>query len=360
MQHVAIAGGGVIGAATAYFLALRGVRSTIVERRSVAAGASGTAAGLLSPPAPADLLEPWGAMGADSLALHFEVARALDGPSRYGFESLDTALVARNQAEHAAIAGTYGSGAWLEAPALRAHSRWFGDGIVGGVVRRGGAQLFPDQFTRTLIEAAQADVRAGAVDGVARDGHAAIGLLVEGVRLQADAVVLAMGPWTADASAWLDHPIPVMPLKGQILRLRIAGAPPAGFADLDGQYLVRKPNGIVYAGTTEEDAGFDETPTPDAESAILAWASANSPIVANAEVLERTACLRPLSADNVPIIGAVPGLAGAYLATGHGRKGILLSLATGKALAELIVDGAATSIDLAPFSPTRFVAGAVN
>jgi glycine/D-amino acid oxidase-like deaminating enzyme len=79
-----------------------------------------------------------------------------------------------------------------------------------------------------------------------------------------------------------------------------------------------------------------------------------APAIANGTVVERTACLRPLSADNTPIIGAVPGVQGGFLATGHGRKGILLSLATGRALAELIATGQSTSIDLSPFALERF------
>ncbi len=82
-----------------------------------------------------------------------------------------------------------------------------------------------------------------------------------------------------------------------------------------------------------------------------------APVLRGGTVVQRTACLRPLSVDNVPIIGPLPGARGAFIATGHGRKGILMSLATSKALAELIVDGVASSLDLSPFSIERFPAG---
>ncbi|MEE8421755.1 MAG: FAD-dependent oxidoreductase, partial [Dehalococcoidia bacterium] len=71
-------------------------------------------------------------------------------------------------------------------------------------------------------------------------------------------------------------------------------------------------------------------------------------------LVEQTACLRPLSADELPMIGRAPGLDGAYLATGHGRQGILMSPPTGQAIADLIVDGATDCIDLDPFDPARF------
>ena len=77
----------------------------------------------------------------------------------------------------------------------------------------------------------------------------------------------------------------------------------------------------------------------------------------SAELVEQTACLRPLSSDGLPIMGAVPGLDGAYVATGHGRQGILQSPPSGKAMAELILDGGTDTVDLGPFDPARFASG---
>jgi glycine oxidase len=225
------------------------------------------------------------------------------------------------------------------------------------VLRHGGAQIFPGQFTATLLEAAGATVVADDVRGLAIEDQRVVGVQLRRGELKADAVVLAMGPWTAEASGWLGMPIPVTPLKGQILHLELEAAPAGGFTALDGSYLVRKPGGVVYAGTTEEHAGFDETPTAEAEQAILAWARASSPLVGQAGVVERTACLRPMTPDGNPILGKVPGLQGLYVATGHGRKGILLSLASGKMLTELVLDGRAGSADPTPFAPGRFGAG---
>ena len=72
-----------------------------------------------------------------------------------------------------------------------------------------------------------------------------------------------------------------------------------------------------------------------------------------AEVLAEQACYRPVVEDGLPLIGAVPGAAGAYVATAHSVWGMLNAPATGEAVAELIADGAATTVDLAPFDPAR-------
>jgi glycine/D-amino acid oxidase-like deaminating enzyme len=67
----------------------------------------------------------------------------------------------------------------------------------------------------------------------------------------------------------------------------------------------------------------------------------------------RQSCFRPVTQDGLPLIGPVPGLNGAYAATGHSVWGILNAPATGEALAELIAEGAARNVDLAPFDPAR-------
>jgi glycine/D-amino acid oxidase-like deaminating enzyme len=78
-----------------------------------------------------------------------------------------------------------------------------------------------------------------------------------------------------------------------------------------------------------------------------------SPVLAAAPIVARQACFRPVTRDGLPLIGKVPGIDGAYIATGHGVWGILNAPATGEAMAELIIDGAARAVDLTPFNPGR-------
>jgi glycine/D-amino acid oxidase-like deaminating enzyme len=78
-----------------------------------------------------------------------------------------------------------------------------------------------------------------------------------------------------------------------------------------------------------------------------------SPVLANSRVLSRQACFRPVTRDGLPLIGSVPGVKGAYVATGHSVWGILNAPATGEAMAELIIDGQARTVDLSAFGPGR-------
>ena len=79
------------------------------------------------------------------------------------------------------------------------------------------------------------------------------------------------------------------------------------------------------------------------------------PEMAQSKLVLQTACLRPVTPDWLPIIGRAPGWENAYLATGAGKKGILLSPAIGKAVAELITKGS-TEISIEGFDPGRFAA----
>ena len=78
-----------------------------------------------------------------------------------------------------------------------------------------------------------------------------------------------------------------------------------------------------------------------------------SPALAAMPIVARQACFRPVTEDGLPMIAPVKGADGAYVATGHNVWGILNAPATGEAMAELILDGAARHVDLTPFAPDR-------
>jgi len=114
----------------------------------------------------------------------------------------------------------------------------------------------------------------------------------------------------------------------------------------------------VYVCGMADPAPLPESPEAvevnDDACAVLARAAGRvSSALEKAQITRRQACYRPVTDDGVPLIGRVPGAAGAYVATGHGPWGMLNAPATGLALAELITDGAASLVDLRPFDPAR-------
>jgi len=97
----------------------------------------------------------------------------------------------------------------------------------------------------------------------------------------------------------------------------------------------------------------DVAPDEGAHARLEALCRNISPALATAPIKARQACFRPVTEDGLPLIGAVPGTDGAYVATGHSVWGMLNAPATGEAMSELILDGAAHHVDLAPFAPGR-------
>ena len=174
-----------------------------------------------------------------------------------------------------------------------------------------------------------------------------------------------MGPWTGRFAGSLRLPR-VRGLKGYSVTLVGADVPAhALFVDYrtaDGRRLepeiFPRPDGDVYVCGMADPAPLPDSPEDvdvnDASCATLAQAAGRvSTALAAARIDRRQACYRPVTDDGLPLIGRVPRVSGAYVATGHGPWGMLNAPATGRALAELIVDGVARSVDLGPFDPAR-------
>ena len=140
---------------------------------------------------------------------------------------------------------------------------------------------------------------------------------------------------TGQAEPWLGFPLPVDPLKGEILRMSMPGRPLGFDVVAPGISLFARPDGQVWLASTQERRGFDKEPSESAYRHLFGNATALDTAIKDATLLQQTVCLRPVTPDDLPIVGAVPGCAGAYVATGGGTKGILLASAMGKAMAEL-------------------------
>jgi glycine oxidase len=229
----------------------------------------------------------------------------------------------------------------------------------GGVHAPEEASIDPRRMTAALLAALVAggvEVRGGA-DVVAPilDGERLEGVRTgAGEELLAGHVVLATGAW-AGAESWLPESArpPVRPVKGEILELRSAEgeAPCERIIASERVYLVPRPDGRLIVGATTEERGFDATVTAGGVHELLREAYRLLPDVAEMELVEAMAGLRPGTPDNLPLIG--PGsLEGLILACGHYRNGILLAPLTGEAVADLLA-GEELPDALAAASPER-------
>jgi glycine oxidase len=166
-----------------------------------------------------------------------------------------------------------------------------------------------------------------------------------------ETLILAAGPWTEQLAARLGASIPTKPIRGQILLLHEPNPSLARILEHGRDYLVPRGDGRVLVGSTEEDVGFDPRTTEFALARLKDFACRLVPVLRHAKVESAWAGLRPGSPDEKPTIGRIPGLANAYVATGHFRAGIQLSTGTARLLADLLA-GRISDADLAPFAPT--------
>ena len=350
-MRVLICGGGVIGASIAWFLAKRGAEPVVIERTGLANAASGKSGGFLA--------LDW----CDGTRLR---------PSRGEASPCTRASPTRLQTTGAIAASIRMAAMAAREPAAARPSpgsRTISLSLSASARPTSTAQVHPGRFTAAMMRAAEAKgaaLRPGRVTGLARRGDTVTGVTVDGETIEGDAAVIAMGPWSILAAEWLPLPA-VFGLKGHSLVFDTGTSVPA--EALFAEY--REPTGVLSTpevfprndGTTYVCAISSEAPLPADPADVAPDAGAIerlegicrslSPVFATAKILAAQACYRPVTQDGLPLIGRVAGLDNAFVATGHSVWGILNAPATGEAMADLILDGAARTVDLSPFDPAR-------
>lgn len=365
-SEVVIVGGGAAGCSVAYYLALAGVKSTIIEKEGIGSQASGYSAGGLNPLQGTGIPGPLSDVAMESYLLHQDLFPKLMEATGVNYQWRITSLVKvafddEDPPEIQETFDTFTSTDGFEADMLDRKQLLdleprISSEVSQGVVARGNASLDSYKYTLALAQAAEkmgVSVQSGTVQGLERTNGRVTGVLLEGRVLHCDQLVMATGPWSRIAEPWLGAYVPVDPLKGEILRMELPGGPLGHDMSGGGGSLYPKPDGLVWCGTTEDWRGYDRSTTESARQRILNGAVKLIPDMAKAQLVLHTACLRPVTPDWLPIIGRAPGLDNAFLATGAGKKGILLSPAIGKAVADQITKGE-TQLSVAGFDPARF------
>ena len=371
---VVIVGGGLVGVATAYFLSLLGIKSIVVERDGLGGHASGFCYAALGTFDEAGMTDNHFEVGSLGMRLHKELAESLYEETGVDVEFRERPMlgIVFDEKEAEAVQNPKGHDAirrswevddqgytikWVDEKEARGIESRIRSKALGGIYTEGTTAVNAYRLTLALAMAAEqrgAQVMNGTVTGLVKDDGRVRGVMVNGTQIACDRVVVAMGPWSQASSNWLGIPILMQPWKGQILRLRLPG-PPNRSAVVGGDYFTStKPDGHTWVGATFEDVGLDESTTSEARESIMAGAVKNIPSLSEGQIVLQTACLRPLSSDRKLILGKVPDLDGAYVATGGGRLGLMMGPAMGSLIADLIDDDV-TDISLDAFNPGRFV-----
>ena len=364
---IIVVGAGIAGCLTAWLLAKSGLSVTILEADSVGSHASGFAFGGLGPlegaGIPDHILDFSVWCFERHKSIYEELLDETGIDTQFHLRDRLNLAFTEEEADHQKQAIAWQSKLpgfrveWL-APeaAVKAEPRT-NPSCIGASYAQGTGAVEAYRYNLAVAQAAEkygATILQRRVTGLLGDEGICRGVKLQSGEMEAGAVVLAGGPWTGGMSEWCGTEIPVRPLKGQIIRLQLSENPMVASLNYAGSYAASKPDGLIWAGTTEEDAGFDEELTTAARDKVLGDLLKMAPSLAEAELVQQTACLRPLTPDGMPIVDTVPGWNNLHLITGGGRKGILWSTGMAQGLADLILTGSSKIPDLSALSLSRF------
>ena len=243
---------------------------------------------------------------------------------------------------------------WLDASGVISAEPLVSGAATAGLIVRAHGFVGAQALTTALAAAAS---RHGAVFETARvtaiaRGSGRVVVTTETGALVAERVVLASGSWSGQIAIQDVAPLPVRPVRGQLLQLAWPRQPLERVIWGPTCYLVPWPDGVVLVGATVEDAGFDERATVAGVQDLLDAACALVPQLWQAAFSAVRVGLRPGLPDQVPVIGPSRIVPGLVYATGHYRNGILLAPLTAAIVANLVLgDGDDPALPLV--SPSR-------
>lgn len=357
---IVIVGAGILGASLAYFLARSGVYPLVLDRVGPAAEASGANAGMIgaSGGSPGTTLP----LSLLSAKLYDQASSELDEPIHFHRSGR---LLLAHSASDLAERETYArerqrlglNVEMLYGDEVREIEPILSDKVVGAAYAPDDGKIDPIRATVAYLNTA---CRLGArfepgveVESLIVSGGAVRGVVVNGQRVAAERVVLAAGAWSGIIAETAGIKLPVVPGRGQMLVTapvqpvtpRVLRAVVIGMRQMD--------EGNVVIGSEVEFVGYDKEVAPMTLARYCRLIKDTIPALAEVTVQRVWAGVRPMTPDNLPIVGGVRGLAGLDLLTGHGRSGMTFGPASALALAEIILHGK-TAIPIEPFSLDRF------
>ncbi|MFJ7971872.1 NAD(P)/FAD-dependent oxidoreductase [Psychrobacillus sp. NPDC096389] len=383
-QHrdVVVIGGGIIGAAIAYYGSKAGLDMTILEKKELASGTSSRCDGNIL----AIDKDPGfdSQMSLKSQELVHSLNKELEIPFEY--RNPGSILVCENDAEMEAakkwVSSQQAAGLdfkMLNREDIRNESKYFADDLHGGLECKTDSTVNPYMLTYSMFNSAEkqgAKIHTNTeVKNVKTNGLGKFTIETDKGTFTANKVVNACGIWAPRIGEMLDLDIPILPRKGQLIVA--SRQQPVGLRKvMEFGYLISKFGGertvdpytekygvaLVFEptesqnfliGSSRQFAGFDTRVDHEVTKYIAKRAVRFYPKIADMTVIRTYAGLRPWTEDHLPIISQVEHIPGFYIAAGHEGDGISLAAVTGK-LVEEMINEKETCIPTEPLQLKRF------
>ncbi len=349
-----VVGGGLVGSSVAYELVTAGAATVLVDRHDPGR-ATDAGAGILSPETSQDPDPDLFAFGMAAADHYLELVRRLaeDGATGSGFAVTGSLLVAERPGDDAVMEAAAAlirarRPASVEEIAPSDAARWFPPlgtvrrALHNQAARRVDGRTFNGALRRAAVHRGLRVVDTGVTRlELDRATRAVTGVRTADGSVAAGAVVVCGGAWSAELAHSLAVHLPVQPLKGQIVHLRLPTADSRHWSIVQpvlGFYLVPWPEGrVACGGTMEAHAGFDHRPTADGIHQLLRECLRTAPGLADATVVDVRVGSRPVTPDGRPVLGEVAGWSNLFVATGHGTEGLLLGPLSGRLVAHRVL-----------------------
>jgi glycine oxidase len=363
-KTVVVAGGGICGLSIAWKLLKRRFNVIVLNRGNLQGSAAWASAGMLLPSfSPANMSPSVSQLMYESALMWSDFAQELELTSKLNIEyrTEGTLRIALSESEMHGLRSSYQRNAasrprvdWLSKSDLAGREPSLSSDICGAIYSANDKQV---DSRRVLVALRRAVQLCGGsllddaeVCDIVIDEYGARAVKLADRLVRADVVVIATGAWSGLLPKLR---VPVRPIKGQILTLRmrrpiwidhVVWAP--------NIYLVPRHDGRLLAGATSDDVGFDASIDPRVSNNLRIRAENILPGAFTLELLEECVGFRPYSPDGAPIIG-VGHCRGTIVATGLGRDGILLAPKVSDIVADIVAINQAHA-SRNPFSPLRF------
>ena len=378
MPDLVVVGGGIVGAACAYYASRSGLTVTVLDRDTPGSGTTSRGEGNI-------LVSDKGAGPELGLALASRLLwldlAAEHGPDRFELEEKGGLVVSLSEIDLGPLAafaqGQRDAGVTAQpvaADRLHDHEPHLAPDLRGGVLYPQDLQVQPVLAAAALLaEARRAGARVvtgeevrGATHG--RDGRVTA-VLTDRAAYDCGTVVNAAGTWGEEVGERLGGSVPVLPRRGIILvteplprvvRHKVYSATYVGNVASDDAGLETSAvvegtrGGTVLIGASRERVGFDRSLSVDVVTRLARQAVRLFPFLGDIRLMRVYAGFRPYCPDHLPVIGPDPRVPGLLHACGHEGAGIGLAPATGRLVTDLVM-GAEPLLDPTPFAPARLV-----